>query len=287
MIRSSQNPLAFHLILSFFFLVGCGDSLVLEGEAGGIRLSYDCASFESQAVSTSDHALVRDHAIRIVAKANQEEKLEEVRVLMAADAEGNSELVERLVVEHLCRNGGIIENPQVATEPWTVPTGVALGRGVQLAVGEAAPDFELPLLDQDYFDGNPTHLRLSDLRGSYVFLTFWATTCSPCLTEHFELQPIWEQLGPRGLKIFGIVQKGDEVRAHRWLEANTPTGYPSLVDSIFKTMFAYHVRGIPRSFLIGPSGDLAKAWLGWGPDDSETFAKAMDRLLPEASEGAL
>jgi peroxiredoxin len=50
-----------------------------------------------------------------------------------------------------------------------------------LAIGQPAPDFTARTLD-----GN--QIRLSDLKGSPVAMSFWATWCVPCKTELPELQ---------------------------------------------------------------------------------------------------
>lgn len=265
---------------------GCGPDLVLEGEDGGIRLAYDCESFSPQAESNSEHALVRDHALRLVARAVQDETLDDVRHLLTADAEGNTGLVERIVVERLCEEGGEAAMSDEEWVEWAALTEGPKVTGPDLVRGDLAPGFELPVLDSAYFRGRPTLVNLSALRGSYVFLAFGGTGCSPCLAEHLELQSVWDEMEPRGLKMFWIVQKGDEIKAHQWLSINAPESYPTLVDSIFRTMTAYHVRGIPRSFLIGPSGDIAQEWLGWGPDATEDFSQAMDQLLPGTPDRA-
>lgn len=53
-------------------------------------------------------------------------------------------------------------------------------------VGKLAPDFELSA-----FDG--TRHRLSDFRGSPVYINFWATWCTPCVIELPEIQALDER----------------------------------------------------------------------------------------------
>jgi cytochrome c biogenesis protein CcmG, thiol:disulfide interchange protein DsbE len=50
-----------------------------------------------------------------------------------------------------------------------------------LAIGQPAPDFSVRMLDG-------RQIRLSDLKGSPVAISFWATWCVPCKTELPELQ---------------------------------------------------------------------------------------------------
>ncbi len=50
-----------------------------------------------------------------------------------------------------------------------------------LAIGQPAPDFTATTLDG-------AQIRLSDLKGSPVAISFWATWCVPCKTELPELQ---------------------------------------------------------------------------------------------------
>jgi len=61
---------------------------------------------------------------------------------------------------------------------------------VQLRPGTYAPDFELK-------DENGNLVKLSDLRGKYVYLDFWATWCMPCLQEMKVMPSLVKEYGDR------------------------------------------------------------------------------------------
>ena len=52
-------------------------------------------------------------------------------------------------------------------------------------------------------------LRLSDLRGQAVVLSFWATWCGPCKIEMPWLVELQKQYGPQGLQVLGVDVKDD------------------------------------------------------------------------------
>ncbi len=64
-------------------------------------------------------------------------------------------------------------------------------------VGQLAPDFELPTLDKG-------KLKLSDLRGKAVLLSFWATWCEPCKIEMPWFVELQNEYGPQGFQVVGV-----------------------------------------------------------------------------------
>jgi len=58
-------------------------------------------------------------------------------------------------------------------------------------LGKPAPVFDAPSL-------NGGTLKLSDFRGHYVLLDFWATACTPCVQEMERLKPVYEEFGKTG-----------------------------------------------------------------------------------------
>jgi thiol-disulfide isomerase/thioredoxin len=76
--------------------------------------------------------------------------------------------------------------------------------------GQVAPDFEITDLDGDRH-------RLSDFRGTPVFINFWATWCVPCLAELPEIYALHEEYGDRLVVL--EVNRGESVdRARDFFE---------------------------------------------------------------------
>ena len=114
------------------------------------------------------------------------------------------------------------------------------------AVGRAAPAFRLRALD-----GSLT--ALTDHRGQYVLLNFWASWCGPCRGETPELQEFFERQSP-GLVVVGVNQQETVETAREFAEAFGVT-YPIPLDTDGQVSSAYRVStGLPVSFLIDPEG---------------------------------
>jgi peroxiredoxin len=135
--------------------------------------------------------------------------------------------------------------------------------------GRAAPDFRLATLGE-------SAESLTDYRGKYVLVNFWASWCGPCRKETPDLQSFFEHNAGRGFVILGLNQQEQPRAAKEFVEEFGMT-YPVLLDRSGEVSQAYGVgRGMPISFLVNPEGVIEEVTFGVLTD--ETLAEIAEKL---------
>jgi cytochrome c biogenesis protein CcmG, thiol:disulfide interchange protein DsbE len=137
-----------------------------------------------------------------------------------------------------------------------------------LAVGDAVPDRELPLL------GGEGQEDIARYRGHWVLVNLWASWCVPCRRETPVLDRFARRYRGRNVRVLGIdVQDNSDdalAFARRYRVA-----YPQLRSVGAERSEAFGSTGVPENFLVDPEGRLAFIWRG--PVDEEILK---DRLVP-------
>ncbi len=126
---------------------------------------------------------------------------------------------------------------------------------VGLAVGQTAPDFELP-----NSDGQP--VRLTSLRGKPVLLNFWAQWCPPCRTEMPDLDALYQDSQDRGLVVLSInTDDPDRTAAETFVQDEGLT-FPILWDHDKQVYDQYNLKGLPTSYFIDRRGIIRIVQIG-------------------------
>jgi len=122
---------------------------------------------------------------------------------------------------------------------WLAPAGIT-----------RAPDITVTTLQGD-------KLSLTDLRGRPVLVTFWASTCTVCVSEIPHLTRLYNELAPGGFAVIGIAMAYDPPNRVIELSRAKQIPYPLALDINNTAAKAFgDVRVTPSSFLIAPDGQV-------------------------------
>lgn len=122
-------------------------------------------------------------------------------------------------------------------------------------LGSIAPDFEL----KDVSTGKS--VRLSSLRGTPVWINFWATWCEACDVEMPQMKKALASYKDKGLVILGIDVQESPEDVMKYAKAG---GYDwiFLIDADGTLLERYQVNGIPTHWFVARDGTLEATHLG-------------------------
>ncbi|GAA3594018.1 TlpA disulfide reductase family protein [Flavivirga amylovorans] len=122
-----------------------------------------------------------------------------------------------------------------------------------LAVGTKAPDFTLTTID-----GNT--LKLSEMKGKYIYLDFWASWCRPCRAAFPHLKKLYKKYKNDGFEVIAVGTSDNEAK---WRNAivEDKTVWNNVFDEDISgeedygaVAKAYKVPFLPTTFLIDSNG---------------------------------
>lgn len=118
-----------------------------------------------------------------------------------------------------------------------------------------------PVIDFTLKDASGKTVSLSDFKGKYVFLDFWASWCIPCRKENPNVKAQYEKYKNKDFTVLSVSMDKAEARK-AWTEAIEKDGIGMWTHLIDEAGFAgtvaksYYITSIPTNFLISPEGNF-------------------------------
>jgi peroxiredoxin len=116
-------------------------------------------------------------------------------------------------------------------------------------LGKKAPGFAIR-------DNNNKRIELSQFKGKYVLLEFWANWCAPCLEELPNLLATYDAFKDKGFEVVAI---SADNKKYVWLESLKSYKMKwvnALEGGDNKAATIYGVNSYPDNFLIAPDGTI-------------------------------
>lgn len=137
--------------------------------------------------------------------------------------------------------------------------------------GSIAPDFTLK-------DLSGKNVRLEELRGKVILLTFWASWCSPCRIELPHFQSLQKKLGRDKVVVLAVSadnQLDDVKNFAKQLKLNIPLFF----DEDLAVNQRYRIKAMPTTFIIDSHGVIRHIHQGFKEDVLPRYEQELKELL--------
>lgn len=157
---------------------------------------------------------------------------------------------------------------------WFIALAIAMAASFglyQWSSRQGAPDAEFVTIEGE-------HIRLRELRGHPVLVTFWASDCRACIEEMPDLAELHREFSEQGFKLISVAMPYDMPSRVLALAEAKQLPYAVALDPLghLADMFD-RVRLVPNSFLIAPDGYIVMRQLG--RIDARNLRDRVERML--------
>lgn len=150
-----------------------------------------------------------------------------------------------------------------AWSPWGSGTQGPIGQPLELA---------LPGLHGGTTD-------LASRKGKVLLVDFWATWCEPCHEAGRAYDKLREQLGPRGLEVYGVSVDEDRAQVESFIRTEK-VGYPILLDPAAELGGPkFGISNIPSVVVVDREGVIRFLHAGYDAETLDAVKTELESLL--------
>jgi peroxiredoxin len=156
-----------------------------------------------------------------------------------------------------------------------------VGKSIQEAI-DGAKRSQVGAMAADFTQFDPTgkSVKLSDFKGKYVLVDFWASWCGPCRAENPNVLAAYNKYKSKNFEILGV-SIDEPTKKAEWLQAVKQDGLTWTQVSDTKeggntAANLYGVNAIPFNFIIDPTGKVVAKNLR-GDELEKKLAELLDK----------
>jgi peroxiredoxin len=143
--------------------------------------------------------------------------------------------------------------------------------------GAPAPALSLPSLE----DG-AAPVAMAALKGSVVYVDFWASWCVPCRLSMPALDDMYRRHKARGFAVVGVNKDAAAADARRFL-AKVPVTFALVSDPSDAAARGFDVKAMPSGYLVDRKGVVRHVHRGFTAETGAALEREVDSLLKEPS----
>ncbi len=136
-----------------------------------------------------------------------------------------------------------------------------------------APDFKLP-------DNSGKMHTLSEFKGNFVVLNFWASWCEPCVAEVPSLLNMARHYANSNLKVVAVSIDKSWEDAQKVISPSS-SNILVLLDPKDEVAPSYGTQKIPETYIINPEGKIVAKFIGSRKWDSQLFIRYFGQLMQQ------